>query len=46
MATLHTFFAVRVLRARRAAGQQRAVDLESFRAVREELHGRATNQPL
>ena len=46
LAHLHLAFAVRVLRARRAAGQQRAVELESFRAVRDELHGRDTHQPL
>jgi hypothetical protein len=45
MAALHAACAIRVLRARRAAGQQRAVDLESFRAVRVELQGRDSNQP-
>jgi hypothetical protein len=44
MALLHVAFAVRVLRARRAASQQRAVDLDSFTAVRDELHGLDTTQ--
>ena len=46
MAALHAVFIARLLRARRAAAQQRAVDLESFRAVREELQGRDASQPL
>lgn len=44
MVLLHVAFAVRLLRARRAASQQRTVDLESFTAVRDELHGRDTTQ--
>jgi hypothetical protein len=34
IATLHMLFVVRVLRARIAAARQRAVELESFRALR------------
>jgi hypothetical protein len=33
----HAVFLVRVLRARRAAAQQRAVDLETFTALRSQL---------
>ena len=32
--TIHALFVVRVLVARRAAGRQRAIDLERFQAIR------------
>ena len=44
--TLHLLFVIRVVRARGAAARQRAVDLETFRAIRNQNQGlpRADNR--